>query len=50
MQIHMDTSNIAYYLFLLLYIQYEDSTTLILSKIHPYVIKTTVQTSWLCFM
>jgi hypothetical protein len=42
MQIHMDASNIAYYMFLLLYIQYEDSTILILPKTHPYIIKTTV--------
>jgi hypothetical protein len=39
MQIHMDTSNIAYYLSLILYIQYEDSTTLILAITYSICIK-----------
>jgi hypothetical protein len=31
-EIHTDTSNVVYYIFLSLYIQYEDSTTLTLPK------------------
>jgi hypothetical protein len=40
MQIHMDTSNIAFYMFLLSYIQYEDYTTLVLPKTPSICIKS----------
>jgi hypothetical protein len=48
MQIHMKISNIAY--IFLLYIQFEDSTTLIWPKTSSICIKTTVLTSSLRFM